>query len=164
MKLLFGEFGWMAQEDTDQIEVILRIVEQRVVQLLDEADAQVIRDSIAKIRKGCRRKKKSQRSWDKVEAHAKRTANRVKNTPSLLTVEEGAALDLGRSLGAIYIHEDDAPDDQTRARVRSHALTVLPNVGDAMDEAMEKVADARSGYAWAPTIYARAIRETRLAN
>lgn len=152
--------GWIAQEDTNQVEIILRIVDQRVSQLLDERDAAVIHESIGKIRKACS-KKKSRRVWDKVKDHAARIANRVKTASSLIGVDEGSALDLGRALGSVYVHSDDSPDEATRTRIRRQALSVVPDAEDAIDEAMERVAEARAGYSWAPTIYTQMTREIR---
>lgn len=162
VQLLFGEFGWMAQEDTDQIEVILRIVERRVVQLLDDADNAVIAVSLAKIRTGCNKRKKTEATWHPVEDHAKRIATRVKAATTFLDIAEGSALGIGTTLGAINLRSDDRPAKSTRDDLQARITGLTPGIdADAIAAAFRKVRSVRAGYQWAPSIYASIERQIR---
>lgn len=162
IKLIYGEAGWMAQEDTDQVEVILRIVERRVIQLLDEADSAVIAKSLGKIRAGCKKKKKSQKSWGRVEDHAKRIATRVKASTTFLDVAEGNALEVGLSLGTIYNHSDDTPAKAARDALEARISALAPGIdAAAVAAAFRKVRSKRMAYQWVPPIYTSAGRQIR---
>lgn len=162
VQLLYGEAGWMAQEDNDQLEVILRMVDQRVAQLLDQADNEVIGQSIRKIRKGCNKRKKSKESWHRVEDHAKRIATRVKAATSFLAIAEGHMLQLGMTLGRIYIRSDDRPAKSERDEIRRRIDATFPGLdADTTTAAFKKVRSVRAGYQWAPTIYTSVERQIR---
>ena len=162
VELLYGEFGWMAQEDTDQLEVILRIVERRVFQLLDEADRAVIGQSLAKIRTGCNKKSKDRKSWDHVEDHAKRIATRVRAATAFLDVVEGNALGIGMSLGTIGNRSDDKPAKAARDELRGRIEALSPGIDSgAVAAAFRKVQAKRWGYQWAPPVYHCVERQIR---
>jgi hypothetical protein len=61
--LIFGEFGFMAQEDPDAFIASLRILERRAQQLLPPEDAVPILDSLQHIRNGCLRRKRAESDW-----------------------------------------------------------------------------------------------------
>jgi len=162
IELIYGEVGWMAQEDTDQIEVILRIVERRVIQLLDDADQAVIGKSLGKVGVGCNKKRKSQKSWHRVEDHAKRIATRVKAATTFLDVAEGNALGVGMSLGTVYLHADDKPKKAARDDIQARIAALAPGIdAETVAAAFRKVRSKRAGYQWAPPIYTSTERQIR---
>lgn len=159
--LILGEFGY-GMEDPDQIEVIMRIIEQRSAQLFDKQYAKVIRKSVKAVRKACTRKKKSKATWREAEDHAKRIAMRVRSATTFLSTQEGNILTLGLTLGGIYVHTDDKPAKAQRDDVRRRIEAVVPAESrPAVDAAFVKANKARSGYGWAPPIYTRLDRELR---
>jgi hypothetical protein len=55
--LIYGEFGWMAQVDPDELMATLEALERRAIQLLPPAQGASLRKSLVRIRKGCLKKK-----------------------------------------------------------------------------------------------------------
>lgn len=51
--LIYGEVGWMALADPDELIANLRIMERRTQQLLPPDDATPILASLAEVRDGC---------------------------------------------------------------------------------------------------------------
>jgi hypothetical protein len=86
--LVYGEFGWMAQTDPDELFAHLRILERRVQQLLPPADAAPVLASLSEVGEGCLSPKESKSGWDTVEVHAKRVSSRLKTASSLLSLTE----------------------------------------------------------------------------
>lgn len=158
----FGEFGWLANADPDDVIVIVRIIEQRAAQLLKTDDRITLLESCAEVRRGCASPKQRESDWDPVEQHAKRVQNRVKAASSLLPNEEARVLELALALGRIYHHVDDKPEPSTVDRIESQVRAVLPETCTlSIDQAFATVAEAKDGFRWAPAIYTLLNRELR---
>lgn len=160
--LIYGEFGWMAQTDPDELIANLHIMERRTQQLLPPDDAAPILASLAEVRDGCLSPKNAKADWHPVEDHAKRVASRVQAAASLLPLGESNMLDLALQLGRIYHHTDGLPSAKVRNDVEQKVRSVLPAASDAAIKA--KFAAAKkltSGYRWAIRIYDLVDHEVR---
>ena len=124
--LIYGEFGWMAQADPDELIATLRSMERRVSQLLAPADAGPLLQSLAEVSKGCLAEKTAKSDWDRVEVHAKRVQARLRAATSLLPASEARMLELASQLGRIYHHTDDLPPKETRTQIKVKVKSVLP--------------------------------------
>jgi hypothetical protein len=82
--LIYGEFGWLAQVDPDNLIATLETLERRAMQLLPPDQAASLRKSLIKVRKGCLAKKTSKSDWDPIEVQAKRVETRLAKASSLL--------------------------------------------------------------------------------
>jgi restriction endonuclease len=160
--LTYGEYGWMAQADPDELISTLRVLEQRASQLLPPDDAVPILESLSAIREGCDSPKNKKSDWDPVEVHAKRVSNRLGRATSLLPVAESNMLDLALQLGRLYHTLDDLPRTAQRGIIESKVRAVLPPSSDGAIR--RKFADAkklRSGYRWVIRIYSLLDHELR---
>lgn len=164
VELLFGEFGLMANVDPDEINPIIRIIEQRASQLLPPRDYTEIYEMISEVRSGCASKKQSASDWNPVERNAKRIQSRVKGASSLLPIETSNLLDLAVSLGNIYHHTDDLPRTRVIDQIKRKVRGVLIAPSDLeIDGIFSDAAAATSGFEWAPKIYTAVDREIRWA-
>jgi hypothetical protein len=162
IRLIYGEFGWMAQADPDELISNLRILECRAQQLLAPDDAAPILDALAQVRSGCLSPKKDTSDWHPVELHAKRVSSRIQKASSLLSMLESNVLDLALQLGRIYHHTDNLPSAQVRESVETKARSVLPAA--SAPAIKSKFASARkltAGYWWAMRIYSLVDHELR---
>lgn len=160
--LIYGEVGWMAQADPDELIANLRIMERRIQQLLPPDDAAPILASLAEVRDGCLSPKNAEADWHPVEDHAKRVASRVQAAASLLPLSESNMLDLASQLGRIYHHANDLPSAKVRNDVEQKVRSMLPAASD--DAVKAKFAAAKkltSGYRWAMRIYGLLDHEIR---
>lgn len=162
--LTFGEYGIMAQVDPDEFIAQLRILDRRTQQLMPDSDAAPIVASLAQVRDGCLRRKRSKSQWDPVEVHAKRVTSRIQSSASLLCIAESNVLELGIQLGRIYLHVDDvsiAVQKQVKAKVKA----VLPsNMESAIRRKFASAREAKYGmygYRWAAQIYSFVDHELR---
>lgn len=160
--LVYGEFGWMAQADPDELMANLRILERRAQQLLSPDDAAPVLVCLSEVREGFLRPKNSKSEWDPIEVHAKRVSSRLKAALSLLPLGESNMLELGLQLGRIYHHTDDRPAAKVRAAVEAKVRNLLPVASDAAIKSKfasaSKLAD---GYRWAMRIYTLVEQEIR---
>jgi hypothetical protein len=159
--LVYGEFGWMAQADPDELIANLRILERRTQQLLPPADAAPVLGSLSEVREGCLILN-AKSEWDPVEVHAKRVSSRLNAASSLLPLAESNMLDLGLQLGRIYHHADDCPSAKVRAAVEAKVRGLLPAASDAAIKAtFASASKLRDGYRWAMRIYTLVDQELR---
>lgn len=160
--LMYGEFGWLAQADPDELIATIRILEHRTRQLLSSQDAEPLLESLSKTRDGCLAKKTKNSDWDPVEGYAKRASRRIQKASSLLPIAESNALDLGLQLGRIYHHVDDLPEEVLRKRVELRVRQVLGSGSDeAVIEGFAAAEKLTSGYQWAMRIFGLVDREIR---
>ena len=160
--LMYGEFGWMAQVDPDELTVRLRILGHLAGQLLPVTDATEVISALDETRSGCLAPKQDASDWEPVLQYAKRASSRISAASSSLTIDESRILDLALQLGKIYHHSDDRPSQSIRNGVRRKLLTIL---GDAHNNSIDAIfteADAKdSGYLWAMKLYSFLDRTLR---
>lgn len=160
--LIYGEFGWMAQADPDELIANLRILECRAQQLLSPDDAAPILGALAQVCSGCLSPKTAKADWDPVEIQAKRASSRLQKASSLLPLSESNVLDLALQLGRIYHHTDDLPAANVRADVETKVQAILPAAsGPAIKSKFNSASRLTSGYRWAMQIYSLVNHELR---
>jgi hypothetical protein len=160
--LMYGEFGWMAQVDPDELIANLRVLEHRAQQLLNPEDAEPIGASLAQIRLGCLAKKQTELDWNSVELHAKRVSKRISTASSLLSMAEANALDIGVQLGYIYHHKDNLPEPSVRESVKTKVERLLGEASKPeIHDVFNKAESLTSGFRWAMRVYNLMDRELR---
>jgi hypothetical protein len=162
--LVYGEFGWMAQVDPDEVIATLRLLEQRASQLLAPDDAAPILESLAAVYQGCKAPKKDASDWNPVEDHAKRISTRLGRASSLLPLSESNMLELALQLGRLYHSLEEPPKAALRASIEDKVRTFLPPSSDS--RIRKKFAAARKlddGYKWVMRIYNLLDHELRWA-
>jgi hypothetical protein len=160
--LIYGEFGWMAQADPDQLIANLRILECRAQLLLSPCDAAPILDRLAQVRTGCLSEKVAKSDWAPIEVQAKQVSQRLQAALSLLPMAESNVLDLALQLGRIFHHADDLPTTDIRADVEAKVRGILPDASGPAIEAKFRSANLlTSGYQWAMQIYSLVNHELR---
>ena len=160
--LTFGEYGWMAQADPDELISTLRLLEQRTSQLLAPEDAAPILESLSAIREGCATPKTKKSDWNPVEVHAKRIATRLGRATSLLPLAESNMLEAALHLGRLYHSLDDPPKAALRDSIESKVRALLPPSSDAAIR--KKFAEAKKlgdGDRWVSRIYTLLDHELR---
>lgn len=160
--LTYGEYGWMAQADPDELIATLRLLEQRASQLLAPEDAGPILQSLSAIRQGCGTPKTKKSEWDPIEDHAKRVATRLARATSLLPLAESNMLDAALHLGRLYHSLDDLPKAALRDRIESKVRALLPPSSDgAIRKKFAEAKKLRDGYRWVSRIYTLLDHELR---
>ena len=160
--LIYGEYGWVAHADPDELTATLRLLEQRVSQLFDPADAASIIESLNAIRRGCSLPKKKKSDWNPVENHARRIGARLRRATSLLPLAESNMLDLALQLGRLYHSLDEPPDASLRDSIAIKVRTVLPTSSASVIEKKFTAAEELSdGYKWVLRIYSLLDNELR---
>lgn len=160
--LIHGEFGWMANEDPDELTTIIRTLERRTQQLFSPEDSALILESLSQVREGCLTAKSKKSDWDVIEFHAKRASNRFNKAGSLLPNEEARLLDIGLRLGHIYHQAENLPSPKFRNELKSQIGIVLGTESMPTIEEFFNSADALTeGYRWAMRIYTLVSREIR---
>lgn len=102
VELIYGEFGWMAQADTDALPAQLRVLERGIRLLFDNADAEPIIHAMGEVRRGCLAPGEGNAGWDAIKFYAQRVTSRMNAAVSLLPLAEGHVLDIGLHLGRMY--------------------------------------------------------------
>lgn len=159
VKLIFGEAGWMAQEDPDQLFISIRILERRASQLLAPDDAQQIILNLKGLEEHLR---SSESDWDDTLFIANRATNRIKGASSLLSGAESNFLELGLALKRLSNNLEDL-DKPTRLRIKKRVKTLLGRKKKTVDEAFKAASAQKVGYIWAVKIYNLVDRELRLS-
>jgi hypothetical protein len=160
--LIYGEAGWMAQADPDELISTLRMLEHRASQVLAPDDAAPILKSLDVIRRGCMKPKKKKSDWDPVEVHGKRIAARLGRSASLLPLAESNVLELALQLGRLYFSLDERPSTQLRKSIETKVRGILPATSDkAITKAFADAKKLSSGYRWPQRIYALLDHELR---
>lgn len=162
--LTYGEYGWMAQADPDELIATLRLLEQRISQLLAPEDAVPILESLAAIREGCAKPKTKESDWDAVEVAAKRIATRLGRATFLLPLAESNMLEAALHLGRLYHSLNDLPKAALSDSIQSKVRALLPPSSDGA--ICKKFAEAKklnSGNRWVSRIYNLLDHELRWA-
>lgn len=167
VELTFGELGWMANADPENVPVIIRLVEQRSQQLLPPADANAILSILTQVSEiVVEPTKQNEEGWATVRALCTRVATRIKALAAI-PISESNMLDVGRRLGAIYHRIDNAVPADLGEEIRRQLRAVLPAESHGTIDARIASANAAQhpyGYNWAPSIYSCVEREIRYAS
>lgn len=159
--LIYGEFGFMAQADPDELLAKLEVLMRRSEQLFAQKDSKPIVSALKKVIAGCRKKNATDKDWHHVEAHAKRASTRVQNAVSLLPLHESKVLNLSLQLGRLYYHQGPVKQ-KLRADIQKKCTAILSEAReDALREAFKTANKVKDGYKWAMRIYGFLDREIR---
>lgn len=124
IELVLGEFGWMAQEDPDQLLSLLELVEAQVLRVYPEPQAAMLQEAVVETRNALFPPSSEERDFALIERAAKRVAQRMRQWSTLLSIEEGRALALGMRLGAVS-NSVDAVEAEKFESLVSDVLDVL---------------------------------------
>lgn len=161
IELVYGEFGEMAQQDTDEMIAKLRILERRTQQLLSPEDALPITEALTQI-KNSLVETESVTDWGLAKVLAKRVSSRLHDASSLLQIDESNALEIALQLGRIYHHCHDLPSLGTRNEVALKVRAILPSSsGKRIASKFARAKKISAGYNWARRIYALVQNEIR---
>ncbi|MGC2777677.1 MAG: hypothetical protein WA418_18780, partial [Bradyrhizobium sp.] len=164
IRLIYGEYGWMAQSDSDELLSNLQILKTKTRALIPYEHASPIVEEIENTIDGCRRPKTAQSDLDPIKIQAKRVSGRLARCASLLPIAEANMLRLGLQLGRIYHHVDDLPEEAARADVEMKVRNVLPPAsGPAIESRFLEASSLDDGYRWAMKIYSFVEREISFA-
>jgi transposase len=164
IRLIYGEYGWMAQTDPDELLNNLQILKTRTQFLIPTEHAAPIVEALENALDGCKKPKADQSDWDSVEIQAKRASMRLLRAASLLPIAESNILRLGAQLGQIYFHVDDLPAEKIRTDVEMKVRNTLPSGSSSAIEArFLEASSLDDGYRWALRIYSLVEREIRFA-
>lgn len=161
VKLVYGEFGWMAQTDPDELIATLRVLEHHAQRLLSPKDAEPIIESLIAIQQGCQAPKTTDSDWDMVELHAKRASSRIQRAASLLPLPESNVLSVALQICRIYHHVDDLPTEELRTRVKVGVEQIVNSQNMDVETVFAASENLTSGYQWATRIFNLLNREIR---
>lgn len=162
--LTFGEFGWMAQADPDELFATLDILEKRARLVLAPDDAEPIVEALSTVRECCKSTKTCKSDWDPVEVCAKRVGTRLGRVQGALPLAEQNILDLAMHLARIYHHLEDGPDEVILEKLGRKLRKVLPEASEPrIATSLAAVSESRSGYALAQKLYSLLDQELRWA-
>jgi hypothetical protein len=160
--LMYGEFGWMAQVDTDELIANLRVLEYRSQQLLEPKDSAPIIQALSLIRDGCLSTKTNDSDWNAIELQAKRVSKRISKSSSLISISEGNVVDLGVQLGKIYHNSDEIPTADILESIKNKVTHILGSPSNnEVDRVFTDAKKVKSGYRWAMRVYNFVDRELR---
>lgn len=162
IRLIYGEYGWLAQTDPDELHNNLQILKTKTRFLIPPEHAAPIVEALEHALAGCKKPKTEQSDWDLVEIHAKRASMRLLRAASLLPMAESNMLKLGAQLGQIYHHVDDLPAEKIRGEVELRLRNILPpSSRPAIESWFLEASSLDDGYRWALRIYSLVEREIR---
>lgn len=161
MELLYGEAGWLAQEDTRQFEPILEAIENSAALLLPKRQTDAILKLLKAIHTPLFVESGKETSWQRLEADAKMIEQRVRGSGSYLSgSKESLALGLGMALGAMNRYFEELGEkelDEIRVRI----LTFLPaHSKDRVEEHLQKLR-TRDNLHWGSSLFTFVSRELR---
>lgn len=158
IELMFGEFGWLANQDPEEMRTILRLIRKNAIMCsidireeiqawTNDIESLIFSDSTAKI-------------GSRVKALAKRVEERVKNLPSLhCSLIEADFIKLGIAIGAIGWR--DGKFEQIHAsRITEQFANILPTATALLPEVITAQI-GRESYCVAPVLFNFAERELR---
>ena len=158
--LIFGEFGWLAQSDSDELKARISVLEHQNSFLFLPDHALRLKKAFSEIQKGCNKKNPTESTWANVQINSERVAKRLHAASSTLPLLEGAMLRLGLRLATIYHHFDAPPKKSVRTDVREEILRLLPRSNEKrLDDAFKRALERGTGYEWAMAIFAH-VRKT----
>jgi len=166
-KLIHGEFGWMANTDPDEFQIVLGIVRQYSHSFLPAIERDAVLGSLDKIVAVINTEKVLNRSdWELIEALCNRVSKRLVSLSSAVILESNT-LEVGRRLGAIDHGQNDEIGAAISAEMKRQVDAILPS--ECAKRTAEKFAEADGmkypyGYRWAPKIFAYVEQEIRFAN
>lgn len=164
VKLIYSEYGWLANADPDELTAKLRVLELHSQNLLAPTDASPIVECLTKLQDALSRESPQRDNWGSIERYAKRASNRIVNAASLLAIEEGNCLDVGVELGRIYHHVDGLPAKPIRERIESKVRSILGEASvPAITDTFRRAKSVSDGFRWAMRIYGLINRELRYA-
>ena len=161
LELLFGEFGWLANEDVRQYEVILEAIENAASQLLPVKQATAIVNLVRSNHTALFGGTEPGRNWRKIEADSKMIAQRAKAAGSYLSgSREPLALSIGIQLGAMNLHFDELTEAHLDS-LRSPISNLLPTESmGRFDEHLSKL-KTRDNIHWGSSLLTFVSRELR---
>ncbi len=161
MELLYGEAGWLAQEDVRQFEVVLEAIENRAARLLPKKQADAILMLTQAIHSPLFANPLAKINWSPIEADAKLIVQRVRASGSFLGgSKEPLALSLGMQLGAMNQHSEKFNEHDLDA-IGSRILDFLP---DGSKERVETHLDklrSRDSIHWGSSLLTLVSRELK---
>lgn len=165
-ELIHGEFGWMANTDPYEFQIILGIVRQYSNSFLPASERDAIVGFLDKIVAIMNADEELERGdWEVIETLCKRVSNRLVSLSSVAILESNT-LEVGRRLGAIDHGQKDEVGAAESAEMKRQIDAILPSESAQRTAGKFTEADAmkyRYGYRWAPKIFAYVEQEIRFA-
>jgi hypothetical protein len=138
LELIFGEFGWLAQEDPTQGKSLLMMV-RRNLDALQLADMHEMVDWLTSIEDEIFVEDTESVNWDRVTPLAKSFANRVRYLPDILIGHpEAEFIAFGITLGRYYHAEGKFAEDDADI-VRRRVARLLPQSTPKLNELFETI-------------------------
>jgi hypothetical protein len=138
IELVFGEFGWMAQEDPNQVQTMLIMI-RRNLEALPLADMEEVFGRLSEIDKEIFESRTTAVNWDKVKYIAQSVENRVRYLPDLLVGKpEARFVELGIQLGRVY-HADGKFDARMAERIYKRIVALVPEAMPRLVELLERL-------------------------
>lgn len=165
-ELIHGEFGWMANTDPYEFQIILGIVRQYSNSFLPASERDAVVGFLDKIVAIMNTDEASTRGdWEVIETLCKRVTNQLISLSSVAILESNT-LEVGRRLGAIDHGQHDEVGAAESAEMKRQIDAILPSECAKRTAGKFAEADAmkyRYGYRWAPKIFAYVEQEIRFA-
>lgn len=166
-KLIHGEFGWMANTDPHEFQIVLGIVRQYSHSFLPANERDAVVGSLDKIVAIMSTEQALNRGdWEMIETLCKRVSGRVVSLSSVAILESNT-LEVGRRLSSIYFGPGENVGAAESAEMKRQVDAILPSECAKRTAAKFDEADTMKypyGYYWAPKILAYVEREIRFAN
>lgn len=162
IELLFGEAGWMADEDPLQLRTIVRMlkVNSRILSPDDAQDIQQWVSSVESLVFTPPDNISTNANWRQVKQIAKSTEQRVKYLALMVdNIDVAAFVELGLAVGQLY-HSDGDLIKKRANNLHTMIAAVLPSAESALIELLTKLAD-KPTYRAGPAIYTLIDRELR---
>ncbi|GHD21331.1 hypothetical protein ACFOEZ_19955 [Tianweitania populi] len=166
-ELIHGEFGWMANTDPDEFQIVLSIVRQCSHSFLPASERDAVVASLDEIVAIMNTEEVLNRGdWEKIQTLSKRVSKRLVSLSSVPILESNT-LEVGRRLGAINHVQDDEVGAAQSAELKRQVDAILPY--ECAKRTAKKFAEADKmeysyGYRWAPKVFAYVEQEIRFAN
>jgi len=162
IELLFGEAGWMAQEDPEQLRTMVRMlkVNSRVLSDDDSADIRNWCETVEKLIFDSPASLKGKYGWRQIKEVANAVEQRAKCLSSLVEdLDVAAFIELGLAIGRVYHSEGDFTRKKASNMHRMIAA-LLPNAEGALVDLLTRL-DDKPTYRAGPALYTFVDRELR---
>lgn len=133
IELVMGEYGFMAQEDPDQILVTIETLKVHVSRVLTEVAGQQARDQLDELAT-LLFVTPGPKDWGCAEVTSKRIATRVQSVLTLQPARDAQAVRLGMRLGAAFTADDDMTDEALDGAVEIMKLLLGPDSHTIIDD------------------------------
>lgn len=161
IELIYGEFGWMAQEDPDQIAVALDLIERGALVVLPEEDASQIRRLVDEIRRSLFPLPEEEIDLRAALKYAKRIVQRVVLKSHMDSEAESKIINFSINLSTIF-HSDDDIKKSDKSKIRKQCEEILSDGSKkAIKKLFTKLDKTKSGYLIAPKVYTLVESELR---